>query len=226
MRQAPAATAERALARVAAIRTRLANDPALAARVRRLRQHQASRLQQTYADLRRQPRYRAAVEFFQSDLYGTKDPLARDRQLAAALGKLRRWLPDPALEVLGDALELHALTLELDLATAQRLDSASFGDADYLRAYRAAAPEAERRQQIGLVIRIGRDLEGLASSPLISMLLRLAHRPAHAAGYGQLQDFIERGHAAFRAMGGAEEFLAMIEARETAELRRLQGAGV
>lgn len=36
------------------------------------------------------------------------------------------------------------------------------------------------------------------------------------AGLGALQDFLERGVAAFRAMGGAHGFLATVRERETA----------
>jgi hypothetical protein len=39
--------------------------------------------------------------------------------------------------------------------------------------------------------------------------------PARAAGLGELQGFLERGYAAFRAMrGGAGEFVAVVVARE------------
>jgi hypothetical protein len=41
------------------------------------------------------------------------------------------------------------------------------------------------------------------------------------AGLGDLQDFLERGFAAFRDMKGAEEFLALLRERETTILNRL-----
>jgi hypothetical protein len=39
--------------------------------------------------------------------------------------------------------------------------------------------------------------------------------PAKLAGLSALQEFLERGFAAFGRMGGAGEFLSTIEARET-----------
>jgi hypothetical protein len=57
--------------------------------------------------------------------------------------------------------------------------------------------------------------------PLLERALRLARRPARAGGFGQLQDFLERGFSAFKQMGGAAEFLATIERRETRILERL-----
>jgi hypothetical protein len=44
--------------------------------------------------------------------------------------------------------------------------------------------------------------------------LRLMRAPAHAAGMGALQDFLERGFDTFRQMRGADEFLARIARRE------------
>jgi hypothetical protein len=47
--------------------------------------------------------------------------------------------------------------------------------------------------------------------------------PARMAGFAVLQDFLERGFAAFHAMGGAQVFLQTIEARETQILEAIQG---
>jgi hypothetical protein len=41
-------------------------------------------------------------------------------------------------------------------------------------------------------------------------------KPARAAGLSALQDFLERGFASFASMHGADEFLATVDARETA----------
>jgi hypothetical protein len=57
--------------------------------------------------------------------------------------------------------------------------------------------------------------------PFVGATLKLMHRPAHLAGLADLQDFLERGFAAFRRMGGAGEFLAALRARETALMREL-----
>lgn len=39
-------------------------------------------------------------------------------------------------------------------------------------------------------------------------------KPASLAGLTELQSFLERGYAAFRKMGGADEFLALVIGRE------------
>ena len=46
-------------------------------------------------------------------------------------------------------------------------------------------------------------------------------KPAILAGLGELQDFLERGYAAFLDMGGAEEFLGLVVSRERAVLEAL-----
>jgi hypothetical protein len=52
-------------------------------------------------------------------------------------------------------------------------------------------------------------------------MLKLMRRPARMAGLADLQDFLERGFTAFRAMQGADEFLAVVKERETRILNRL-----
>jgi len=51
--------------------------------------------------------------------------------------------------------------------------------------------------------------------------LRLMRTPARMTGLTDLQDFLERGFEAFRAMDGADGFLALVHERETAILNRL-----
>ena len=52
-------------------------------------------------------------------------------------------------------------------------------------------------------------------------MLKLMRRPAHMAGLGDLQDFLERGFESFREMKGADEFLATLRGREEKILSRL-----
>ncbi|MCU0976821.1 MAG: hypothetical protein MUC71_11005 [Steroidobacteraceae bacterium] len=211
------------------VRARLEKRPALAERVRALADFQSRRLAETYADLRKEERHRAAIDFFLADLYGPQDLSERDRQMLAALDKLQRFLPAGALEALAGAFELHVLTLELDADTAAALASPSpLGMAEYAAAYRAAGRAADRLRQIELIADIGGLLDGLAHHPEIGLALRLSRAPARAAGYGELQDFLERGYRAFRAMDGAGDFLAAIDARERklmSQISRMGGAG-
>jgi hypothetical protein len=198
---------------------RLADDPALRTRLRLLQDWQARRLAGEYADQRELPRRRDAVEFFLADVYGARDFAERDAQFARAIHRLRAMLPLPALQALRDAIELQALTHELDVALAASLDPHArvVDAAGYAQAYRAVGRLHDRARQVDLALAIGERLQHLTRHPTIELMLRLAAVPARLAGYGELQAFIERGYAAFRRLGTeAADFLATIAVRERA----------
>ena len=209
---------------VAALRARVAGDPVTAARVAELKHWQASRLAATHADLLADPRYRGAASFFLDDLYGAKDFSRRDAELERVLPVIVRVLPESALETLADAVELDALSEDLDVELARALDEAGvkvLDEAAYASAYRNSATQAQREHQLDLVLSIGRSLDRLVRAPLIGRLLGAMATPARLAGVPSMHDFLTRGFTAFRAIGGASEFLARIDARERLVLHRL-----
>jgi hypothetical protein len=114
-------------------------------------------------------------------------------------------------------MELSVLSQELDRALLARLDSArSLSVASYCDAYRAVDDRAGRKRQIALIVSVGQALDRYVRKPLIRSALSAMRQPARLAGFGALQDFLERGFSSFRSMHGAEEFLSVVEARETA----------
>ena len=68
---------------------------------------------------------------------------------------------------------------------------------------------------------MGDRLDRFVKKPFVGKTLRLMRTPAEMAGLGDLQDFLERGYAAFRDMDGAGDFLEIIEERETELLNAL-----
>lgn len=214
------------LARKSALAARVAEQPQFAARLEELRAWQAARLAQTYDDLRRDPQYSLAVEFFLHDLYGPQDMTPRDRDLRRAWSLLKRTLPAAALAALGRAIELEVLSGELDQLMVEVLPEGAVTATEYARAYRAVGRGDLREHQIDLVAGVGKDLERVVRHAWIGTLLQLARGPAHAAGYGVLQDFIERGFAAFQNMKDAPHFLRTIRERELGLMEALlAGAG-
>lgn len=191
----------------------------------RLRDWQAARLARCYAELLASERYGRAAQFFLSDLYGPKDFSSRDEEVGRILPMLVRTLPVSALRTLALALELDALTEALDAAMVGELRAAgriaTIDEAAYAAAYRRVGRRAERERQITLIRGTGEALEKLAGKALLSGVLRLMRRPAHLAGLGELQEFLENGFAAFRHMGDATDFLDCIETRERQLLARL-----
>jgi hypothetical protein len=200
---------------------RVAAAPEFAQRLRELRAWQAARLARTYADLRREPRFAAAVDFFLSDLYGTEETTQRDQDLARASRYLKRALPQAALSVLIRAIELDVLSAELDHAMVAALPAGALSDAHYAVTYRAVGNADSRRRQIDLIVDMAAGLDRLVRHVWIGMAVRAAHLPSHAAGFGVLQDFLERGFAAFRNLHGAAPLLQAIHERETRLMQEL-----
>jgi hypothetical protein len=193
----------------------------------RLRDWQAQRLARTHRDLLESDRYREAAQFFLNDLYGPKDFSERDDEVERILPTLIALLPAAALHAIASAIEVDALSEQLDAAMVAELQRTrridAIDEAAYARAYRACDNRAERARQIALIGEVGARLDRLAHVPLIAIALRLMHGPAHMAGLGELHDFLERGYFAFRGMGGAQEFLDRIVSRETRVMERLFG---
>lgn len=182
---------------------------------------QSSRLARTYADLTSDARYAKATAFFLNDLYGAKDFSGRDEAMLRIYPVMVRTLPDAAVETAALAIEVDALSEELDRRLAAAIEAGPIGEESYARAFRQAGTPRERARQVELIDEVGRRLDALVVKPFLFATLKLMRRPARLAGLQDLQAFLEHGFEAFRDMGGADEFLATIEGRETRILNRL-----
>ena len=203
-----------------------ANRESAAAQDRlRLREWQAGRLARTHADLLASARFGQAAQFFLSDLYGPKDFSSRDEEVERILPLLIKMLPGSALRTIALAVELDALSEQLDSAMVAilcRIGQINCIDEDaYAAAYRAVACQPQRQRQIELIREIGEALDRLARKPLLHGMLKLMRAPSHLAGLGDLHEFLERGFNAFRSMGSATEFLDSIECKEQKLLSKL-----
>jgi hypothetical protein len=215
----------RELTRVSRLHAERTSNPILAGSLERLADWQARRLRMTYADLAADPRYTAAVQFFQNDLYSGADYSRRDADLAKVVPMLVKMLPEGVIATVAVAMELNALSQELDRALLARLPraDAQFSVAEYAKAYRRAGNLPLRRRQIRLIGELGASLDHYVHKPLVRTALAMMKQPARLAGMGALQDFLERGFAAFRSMGGAETFLRTVDERETHIMESIAG---
>ncbi len=186
-----------------------------------LKRFQSARLARSYADLAAIDRYRAATAFFLDDIYGPKDFSGRDEAMIRILPVMTRVLPHTAVESAALAVEVDACSEDLDRRMAAALPAGPLDDDSYGQAYRASATPAERDRQIELIVQVGRRLDRLVTRPLVFRTLKLMRKPAQLAGLSELQSFLERGFEAFRAMGGAEDFLSTIAERERRIASRL-----
>ena len=102
------------LQRNAELRDVFATDADAAARLAQLQKWQSERLMRSHADLRANPRYGRAVEFFFNELYNGGDPRGRDRDVMRVQRVMEKLLPREALAALCLAIELEVLSQELD----------------------------------------------------------------------------------------------------------------
>lgn len=72
--------------------------------------------------------------------------------------------------------------------------------------------------------RLGEDLDAIVFKPLVYNTVRMLRIPTRLAGFGALQDFLDRGFQAFHHMQGADEFIATIVERETRILDRIHAS--
>ncbi|HUP28675.1 MAG TPA: hypothetical protein VM122_00780 [Usitatibacter sp.] len=194
---------------------------ALPPRLKELKRWQSARLEATYADLAAEPRYREATAFFLEDLYGPKDFSGRDQAMLRIVPVMRTLLPATAVETAAYAIELEALSEDLDHRLAAALPEGPIDAESYGEAYRASSTRAERERQVELIVAVGTRLDALVKKPFVFTTLKLMRQPSRVAGLTDLQHFLERGFESFREMRGADRFLDTVQERETAILRAL-----
>lgn len=207
------------LACVAAERAARAADPALGRQVDRVKRYQQERFRHTYADLLASPRYAGAARFFLEELYGPSDFSRRDAEFARIVPALVRLFPEEVVRTVESLGALHALSERFDTAMGRALGgdaTATLAPGDYAQAWRLCGDAPGRQRQIGLVRTVGESIDRLTRVPMLRTSLRLMRGPARASGLGTLQAFLESGFDHFHAMRGADAFLSVIEARETA----------
>lgn len=192
-------------------------------RLDHLQNFQRNRLAATYADLSAQARYAPATDFFLAELYGGRDMGARDAQLTRALPILEKTLPSRLRHALADAFRLQSLSLELDIALAETMEHQAIDrlDATAYQWIYPTVPRALREEQIDLIYRLALELDRAVRLPLVMGLIRAMRGPAKAAGFAELQSFLERGLGAFGAMKGAQTFAETIRDREHQVMEKL-----
>jgi hypothetical protein len=185
---------------------------------------QQKRMATTFDDLIRQDDYRHAINFFLTELYGGLDFRERDQDMSKVMPVMRHFLPDKVLYIMSEAFELQAVSLEFDMEMAGYMERFGVHDLDmgrYCEVYRACSDRPGRERQILLIRKLGYDLDRLVNKPMVNTLVRLLRGPAHVAGFGKLQEFLESGLGSFRALGDVRYFNETIYQREWNAMQKL-----
>jgi hypothetical protein len=172
-----------------------------------------------FTDLHERPGYGEAIDFTISDLAGVGIS-DRDRDLERAAPAITRMLPRKALETVAAAAKLNSRVLEVNLGIFRRLRvdgelPARIGVRAYCVACREASTLGECVGLVHLATGLGRTLKTLVKVPLLGAMLHAMRAPAHAAGFGALQEFLESGYTNFREIPDIDHFLSEIETRMT-----------
>jgi hypothetical protein len=190
-----------------------------------VRRWQAQRLELSFNAFLEDPGTRPAARFFLNDVYGDHDFTRRDADIARVMPMMQGLLPQPLLASVADGIELGVLTHAFDLRMAAALERSSrsrrLDETSYAQAYRTVGLPRLRGHQIGLIHRVGQGLGTALRMPKVGSLLRFSRLPAKAAGFGELQGFLERGFDAFAQLGDIDGFLDQIDRSERAISRRL-----
>jgi hypothetical protein len=181
-----------------------------------LRKWQADRLARTHADLLASAEYGDAARFFLTDLYGPADLANRDALVQRVAPIMSKMLSVHALEVIADAIELDSLSESLDADMVEALGGNIIDASAYARAYRQTGRPDDRSRQILLIEHLGASLDKLSRHRFIGSTLAMMRKPAAAAGFGDLQNLLERGYDSFRKMKTVKPFLDAVISREKA----------
>ncbi|MDO8330067.1 MAG: hypothetical protein Q7T36_06315 [Fluviicoccus sp.] len=186
---------------------------------------QVERLKRTHAALLDDERFQAATRFFLSDMYGGLDLTELANEIERALPIATRLLPDSVMRTSVVALELNAITGELDEAVAtllfEKMGVTEINDDVMAEAYRLAGSREMRERQIALLRELSTGLDKYVRSRVIYATFKIANKPAHMAGLGALYDFLGRGFSVMRPMGSAQEFLDLFLNQEQAIMDRI-----
>ena len=216
-RKHAAALFRRAIERSNEIHAEYLDDPQLYQSYDRFTRWQFDYMLPFFDDLLEPEGYAEAVDFIVSDLAGV-GVAERDHDIERATPIIVRSLPVHALQLAASAAELNAGALEFNLAICRQLlvDGrlpATITEAEYCLACREASSFDECMDLVNLAVALGDSLKTLVRVPLIGMLLRTMRAPAHVAGFGALQEFLETGYLTFRRISDIDHFLALLHER-------------
>ena len=193
------------------------DDAVFVARLRRLQDWQGERLRHTHAHLLDDPVTAEGIRFLLDEVYGGRELLPVAREIRRALPKAMKLLPDKVMATSAAALEAAILTQELDEAVTDilgdQLDQ-PIDEATYLAGFRQPSHHDDRQRQLQLVAELGHRLDRYIRSRMLHATFRMVRKPAHAAGFANLYDFMDRSFRVMKPVPSVGLLLEQLAARE------------
>ena len=200
------------------------DDPVFRRRLRNLQAVQADRLTGTHQHLLDCPRSAPAVQFLLDEVYSGKDlrPVAHD--IRRATRKAMGLLPASVMATSAAVMEATLITQQLDEALTDLMGDALDRPPDlllYSDGYRSLGRQTDREKQLALIAELGHGIDRYVKSRMIQTTFRMVRKPAHAAGFSNLYDFLEQGFGVLKPVPSVGELLAGVADREADIMARL-----
>ena len=200
------------------------DEPAFRRRLANLQAAQAGRLTDTHQHLLANPRSAPAVQFLLDEVYSGKDlrPVAHD--IRRATRKAMNLLPESVMATSAAVMEATLITQELDEALTELMGDALDqppGLDLYSEGYRSLGRQDDRERQLALIAELGHGIDRYVRSRLIQTTFRMVRKPAHAAGFSNLYDFLQQGFGVLKPVPSVGELLAGVADREAEIMARL-----
>jgi len=187
---------------------------------RALQAFQATRLNKTYTDLKKDPEYAQMGQFFFEKLYAPEDFSYRDTSIKKLHQLLKKKIYAGVISAVGKVIELHELSDHLDNRMVDQMIALDIGtDMDmeqYQKVYRSLDNYDQRLYQIALGAEVTRIFHRLSRKWAVAISLKTVRKVAHLVGMGAILDFIYEGYSAFRSIKNIDYFVETIDARERA----------
>lgn len=200
------------------------DDTVFLARLRRLQEWQGERLKHTHSHLLNDPVTAEGIRFLLEEVYGGRELLPVAREIRRALPKAMKLLPDKVMVTSAAALEAAILTQELDEAVAELLGKEldqPITEMIYLKGFRQDHHRADRQRQLQLVAELGHRLDRYIRSRMLLTTFRMVRKPAHAAGFSNLYDFMDRSFRVMKPVPSVGQLLEQLAATESVIMDRV-----
>ena len=187
---------------------------------RTLQAFQSARLNNTYADLKKDPEYAKIGHFFFEMLYAPEDFSFRDTSIKKLHRLLKGKVYKGMVTAVTQVIELHELSDMLDDRMVEQMIATGVGENmqmdQYQKIYRSLDNYDQRVYQIKLSTKVTRAFHKLSKKWLVALSLPTVRSAAHLIGMGKIIDFIYEGYNGFRAINNIDFFAETVEQREMA----------